>query len=348
MEVKVAMEVTVAMENQTVSSVTRSLTIVDVVVVAGEMIIMIVTLFGNALVIAAIHRFPKLRNTTNKLVYSLALSDIGVGLCLPFLILFNLSPQLKEHKMACIFRYQLIIAMASLSQFTLVLVSVDRFVAIQFPLRYHALLSRRRISAMIAFVWVYSILIAVIPIFGLNEWDRDSWAKCELEHIVEAPYAMTLVLHFFICALIMTFLYGRVFYLARDHAQRIKLCTEHSHNATSHPSKGRISKATMTLFLVLGIFILSWLPFYTIFGAYEILRLRGTLDPRPQKILIYLRMVTSIIGLANSMWNPMIYAGKNRDFRMAFKKLLGAKSNNSHELLHLNRTSVVSNPAVIY
>jgi glycerol uptake facilitator-like aquaporin len=209
-------------------------------------------------------------------------------------------------------------------------------------------MSQRRITAMITFVWVYSAVLAVIPVFGINEWNDNSWAKCELENILPAPFAIALVLHFFICSMIMTFLYGRVFCLARDHANRIKQCTEYGDEPNNHYHKGRISKATMTLFLVLGIFILSWLPFYTIFGAYEILRLRGDVNPDHEKILIYLRMVTSIIGLANSMWNPMIYAGKNKDFRMAFKKLLGSKSNNSHELLHLKRTSVVSNPDVIF
>ncbi|KAK2149114.1 hypothetical protein LSH36_467g04063 [Paralvinella palmiformis] len=328
-------------QNQTTGL--NTLTKIDIVVVIGELIIMVISLFGNALVIAAVHRYRRLRNTTNKLVCSLALSDIGVGLCFPFLILFNLLPQIKEHRMACIFRYQLIICMVSISQFTLVLVSVDRFVAIHFPLRYHALLSRNRVTAMIVSVWIYSVAIAVIPMFGMNEWQSYSWAKCELENILPAPYSLTLTLHFFATSLIMVCLYARVFILARRHAQRIRLeCNGYCSNLKY---KTRLSKATMTLCLVLGVFILSWLPFYVTIVAYEVRRLRGGIDPSLQRLLINLRMMTSIIGLANSMWNPMIYAGKNRDFRLAFKRLLYMDMRGSPEFLHRRRSSIISNPA---
>ena len=344
MEVSVATDVVSKCHlNQSASLGLNTLTNVDIVVVTGELFVMGVSLFGNALVIAAVRGYRRLRNTTNKLVCSLALSDIGVALCLPFLVMFNLSPELKERRMACIFRYQLIICMVSISQFTLVLVSVDRFVAVHFPLRYHALLSRKRVISMIAAVWAYSIAIALIPVLGVSEWHGRSWAKCELEHILPAPYSLTLALHFFAAALVMICLYVRVFVLARRHAHRIRL--ERSLRGTPIQYKTHLSKATMTLFLVLGVFILSWLPFYAVIGTYEISRAYGHLTANRQKLLINLRMVTSLVGLANSMWNPLIYAGKNRDFRLAFRKLLRMESYESPELLHRRRSSIISNPA---
>ena len=78
----------------------------------------------------------------------------------------------------------------------------------------------------------------------------------------------------------------------------------------------REHKAARTLGIIMGAFIMCWLPFFT---WYVTVSLCGKkLCPCPDIVVVILFW----IGYFNSMLNPLIYAYFNRDFREAFKKTL--------------------------
>lgn len=96
------------------------------------------------------------------------------------------------------------------------------------------------------------------------------------------------------------------------------------------------SQAARTLGIIMGTFILCWLPFFL---WYLITSLCGPeLCPTPDVVVgtsltfyislncfIYIYFVVAIlfwIGYFNSTLNPIIYAYFNRDFREAFKNTL--------------------------
>ncbi|KAI3381325.1 hypothetical protein SNEBB_005515 [Seison nebaliae] len=85
-------------------------------------------------------------------------------------------------------------------------------------------------------------------------------------------------------------------------------------NTQSHSSH----KATITLGVIMGCFILCWLPFficqlvrYIYFDIYK-------RDPIPR----LLDAIFLWLGYSNSFFNPIIYARFNRDFRTPFKEIL--------------------------
>ncbi|XP_014254146.1 octopamine receptor beta-2R [Cimex lectularius] len=77
----------------------------------------------------------------------------------------------------------------------------------------------------------------------------------------------------------------------------------------------REHKAARTLGIIMGTFILCWLPFFL---WYVITTLCGDACPCPDVVVALLFW----IGYFNSTLNPIIYAYFNRDFREAFKNTL--------------------------
>ncbi|KAG7168799.1 Octopamine receptor beta-3R-like [Homarus americanus] len=88
-----------------------------------------------------------------------------------------------------------------------------------------------------------------------------------------------------------------------------------STSSSSHPVLRREHKAARTLGIIMGAFILCWLPFFTWYVAVTIC---GDSCPCPQAVVTMLFW----IGYFNSTLNPFIYAYFRTDFRDAFKKTL--------------------------
>lgn len=78
----------------------------------------------------------------------------------------------------------------------------------------------------------------------------------------------------------------------------------------------RERKAARTLGLILGAFIICWLPFF----LKELLVGLHVLQPSQ-----LLSDVLTWLGYVNSLINPLLYTSFNDDYKLAFKKLLKRK-----------------------
>ncbi|XP_045114796.1 octopamine receptor beta-2R-like [Portunus trituberculatus] len=88
-----------------------------------------------------------------------------------------------------------------------------------------------------------------------------------------------------------------------------------SSHSGSHPVMRREHKAARTLGIIMGAFILCWMPFFTWYVAVTIC---GDRCPCPQAVVTTLFW----IGYFNSTLNPFIYAYFRAEFREAFRKTL--------------------------
>ena len=107
-------------------------------------ILFVIILCGNTLTILAIRCTRHLSNVmSNQFVMSLAISDLFVGLSLPYHMAFYLTTTIGADKGTCILRFVLLLLGCIASVLNLFIIAIDRYIAIVHPLHYCKIITPR-------------------------------------------------------------------------------------------------------------------------------------------------------------------------------------------------------------
>ena len=106
--------------------------------------LMLISILGNTLVLAAIIRTPSIRSTPHMIMLcSLAVSDLLVGLIAqPFYIALQLTDDRYLDQVSVMIGYSL----CGISLMTITVIAVDRFLALHYHMRYATLVSESRVE----------------------------------------------------------------------------------------------------------------------------------------------------------------------------------------------------------
>ena len=120
---------------------------------------MIFSIFGNAVVLAAIFKTPSIRSSSILLLCSLAVSDLFVGTLIQPLYIASL---LTRNKLLDSLWFTVSFAACGISLCTITAISVDRFLALHYHMRYPSLVTKSRTVYSIAIIWLLILLLSGI------------------------------------------------------------------------------------------------------------------------------------------------------------------------------------------
>ncbi|XP_071946696.1 alpha-2C adrenergic receptor-like [Antedon mediterranea] len=183
-------------------------------------IVIIAIIFGNSLVCIAIWKIRSLKGIQNWFLFSLAISDLMVGvLIMPFGIVNKLLGTWVFGSIWCQAWKCLDVNACSASILNLCLISVDRYFSIIKAVKYTRWRNAFRAKVMIASVWILSALISLPPLFGWQgNNDDEGSAVCRLSDN-KAYIIYSTLCSFFIPAFIMVYIYIRIWFAAKKHAR---------------------------------------------------------------------------------------------------------------------------------
>ncbi|XP_071948985.1 dopamine receptor 2-like [Antedon mediterranea] len=310
------------------------------------LIIDFITILGNLLVIVAVFRNHRLHSTTNLLIASLALADFLIGVVvLPTAISLEYSSGYWYFgRIWCDIWHAIDVFCCTASISNLCIISFDRYWAITRTMTYRFKMTKRVSCFLIAFVWVSASTIS-FPWLIL-------WRKVDPPFVVNQCIFtsnslfifVSSLISFYLPCIIMTFIYLRIYlriYLTvlKQQIQGILTGTKSVMTSTKKSDKHRKPvnlrihyggtlkknrltntmktehKAAKVLGIVMGIFIVCWLPFF-------VTNVLSALCIKCIKYPGHIFPIVSWLGWLNSTVNPLIYAFVSKQFRQAFRDIL--------------------------
>lgn len=153
---------------------------------------------GNACVVYLVWKFQKLRSPTNYLIANLAVSDFFMAVtCIPFSYwpsIILLYWPFGYFMCKLINTSQVVTVIAS--AYTLVAISLDRFVAVMCPLKFSLKLTKTKALWSIGVIWIGSGIIALPLFIVLSTTSAGDNVQCAEKWTREASYRYSLVLMF--------------------------------------------------------------------------------------------------------------------------------------------------------
>jgi len=255
--------------------------------------LMLISILGNALVLAAIIRTPSIRSTPHMIMLcSLAVSDFLVGLVAqPIYIAKELTKDHYAHYVSVMMGYSL----SGVSFLTITAITVDRFLALHYHMRYATLVTESRVKYTLIIIWLSNFLMSCF-----NLWNTR----------VHSLITGVIVI---ICLIISTFFYVKIYRIVRRHQLQIYAQQQavQSSDAENNLNIVRLKRSVMNTFVFYIALIICYLPAHVLSTVQGLSHMNDwPTEWEFAKTAVFM----------NSSINPLLYCWRLRELREAVEK----------------------------
>uniref|UniRef100_A0A4W4G2I3 Neuropeptide FF receptor 1 n=1 Tax=Electrophorus electricus TaxID=8005 RepID=A0A4W4G2I3_ELEEL len=288
---------------------------VSAIFIVSYLLIFVICMMGNGVVCFIVLRSKTMRTVTNLFILNLAVSDLLVGIfCMPTTLVDNIITGWPFGSLVCKLSGMVQGISVSASVFTLVAIAVDRFRCIVYPFKQKLTISTS--TLIIIIIWVLAISImcpsgVMLQVTKENRvsillgegngtrpffWCRENWPSPGMRKI----YTTVLFANIYLAPLtLIVIMYARI---------GIALFKSPIPTFKKH--------AVKMLLVVALLFILSWLPLWTLMMLSDY----ASLSERQHRVInIYVYPLAHWLAFCNSSVNPIIYGFFNKNFRRGFQ-----------------------------
>ena len=308
---------------------------------------------GNSIACIVFGLYNQLRLVKHFFVINLSVADIIiVTISVPLYAAFNLGigpGNWTGNKTLCQSHLVLDIMCGTASILSLAVISVERYVAVVYPLHYNGSVTPSRAKYALGGIWAYSVLVSSIILLSFVAPGEDNLRDRCL--FIGREYATFISLASFILPLgVMVAAYSIIFMVALGQARRIdsmspgQVLPEEGAESTQRRSRATQSgstklkrelKAAKTVTIIMGTHILCWCPLFVFLLVHSYCP--SCRNSSSMEIVLY---VSLVLRYLNTLANPVIYSGINRQFREAVLKFLCRKSVTERDLLATRNVSL--------
>ena len=258
----------------------------------------------NTVTIHAVRRTSSLPLKT--LLLSLSVSDLGVGLVVHPLYITISAKKLQDNKEDVGQTYNdtynafLVTAnfLSFASFFGVIILSVDRFLAIHLHLRYRELVTRKRVRTVIIIIWVSSASLSLLRL-----WLRPLKVIYVIFAVVDVA-----------CLIPAAVLNYKIFAAARRHERQLQDLQVHGVAQNEIMANvGRVRKSAVATAYLYLLSLACYLPHLCILWIIAV---------TPGRLNHVISRYTFTLSLLNSSLNPLIYCWKMRHVRHAVINIL--------------------------
>ena len=286
---------------------------------------MVLSLFGNVIIICIVRKNRRMRNLTHYLIINMAVADLLITvLHMPY----RLQIQLRNShalvvgglmgKLICkLVGYSQDVSIAC-SVFTLMGISIDRFMAVVFPIRRATLSHKARY--VLAPIWFISIVICS-PLLYVNKMEEyegefhcyEEWAPLLESDTAGRYYTVIQFTLFYIVPLIVVgVLYSCIAFKVwnrhvpdRRHLPRARFYSV---------ARGKLLRM---LIIIVCLFAACWLPYHVIF-LLQFFDEKYLYCLIPETIMFYCLFA----GHSNSAINPCVYFAIHKEYRKGLLQII--------------------------
>ncbi|KAM9237795.1 LOW QUALITY PROTEIN: neuropeptide FF receptor 2 [Dugong dugon] len=301
---------------------------VTAIFIISYFLIFFLCMVGNIVVCFIVMRSKHMHTVTNLFILNLAISDLLVGIfCMPITLLDNIIAGWPFGNTMCK-NSGLVQGIVVASVFTLVAIAIDRFRCVVYP--FEPKLTIKTAFVIIVIIWVLAITImspSAVMLHVQEEkyyrvrfnsqsktspvyWCGEDWPNQEMRKI----YTTVLFANIYLAPLsLIVIMYGRI------EISLFKTAVPHSGQQNQeqwHAVSKKKQKVIKMLLTVALLFILSWLPLWTL------MMLSDYADLSPNKlyvISIYIYPFARWLAFCNSSVNSIIYGFFNENFHCGFQ-----------------------------
>ncbi|XP_078587384.1 sphingosine 1-phosphate receptor 1-like [Branchiostoma floridae x Branchiostoma japonicum] len=270
---------------------------------AAIIVISVICILLNSLIIFGIAKGQQ-HTPLYYLIGNLAVTDITTNVI--GLVMFELKDSVTYRQymllIVTVLHFPVILSLTGL-----VLLSVDRYIAVKHAIFYHHTVHGGHVSMAVAGAWVFAALLCFSPTMGWNCNAMGTSDQLCFLGAVESSYILFMTVLCTAGVVVVVFTNARVFAVLRRRLRVVAVQEQQQGRVHIHRQQiGAAQRKAKSVLIIIAVFLIAWLPFLS-WQVTLLVSIHNSWDGLVGINLLFRCVFILVIGLV-PMVNPFVYA----------------------------------------